>query len=98
MEAPIHSQLINNVGQGNNGLPAIVTDMTFNGNGSIIERSSNPVTPDFRIFYIEGDDPNVTFNDLTMRNGVSTSTGGGGLLHAADGIVNINDCIVADKH
>lgn len=85
-----------------NGLPLILTDMTFNGNGSIIERSENPGTPLFRIFYIGNQDndifhPNVTFNDLTIRNGQTTVTGGAGLLNFGDGIININDCVVSDN-
>ncbi len=85
-----------------NGLPLILTNMTFNGNGSIIERSTAPGTPLFRIFYIGDQDndifhPDVTFNDLTIRNGHSTNTGGGGLLNFGDGIINIDDCVVSDN-
>lgn len=91
---------INNSNSGENGLPEIVTDMTINGNGSTVQRSENPGTPEFRIFIVnDGDeeDPNVTFNNLIIRNGVSTSTGGGGILHSATGIVNIIDSIISDN-
>lgn len=90
--------VIDNSNDGDNGLPTIFTDMTFNGNGSIIERS--PFAPPFRIFNIgggQGATPTVTFNNLTIRNGVSTSIGGGGINNSSDGTVNINDCIVADN-
>ncbi len=90
--------VIDNSNDGDNGLPTILTDMTFNGNSSIIERS--PGAPPFRIFNIgggQGATPTVTFNNLTIRNGVSTSIGGGGINNSSDGTVNINDCIVADN-
>lgn len=89
---------VDNNNNGDNGLPTIFTDMTFNGNGSIIERSIG--APPFRIFNIgggQGATPTVTFNNLTIRNGVSTSIGGGGINNGSDGTVNINDCVVSDN-
>ncbi len=52
------------------GLPQITSDITINGNNSIIERSSAGGTPYFRIFYI-GATPsyNLTLNNVTVRNG-----------------------------
>lgn len=97
--------LVNNsvFGTDNNGLPLILTDMTFNGNGSIIERSDAPATPEFRIFYIgdaENDifHPDVIFNNLTIRHGVATSSNGaGGIFSRSDGIVTINDSVISDN-
>lgn len=35
-----------------NALPAITSQITINGNGAIITRSTAPVTPQFRLLYI----------------------------------------------
>ena len=37
---------------GDNGLPSITTEITINGNGSLIERSSAISTPSFRILRV----------------------------------------------
>ena len=51
---------------GPNGLPYINGQMTINGNGATIQRSSVPGTPNFRIFEIYGD---VTLIGLTIQGG-----------------------------
>ncbi len=58
---------IDNVTVGENGLPVIATDITIDGNGSIIER--DPMDPDlFRLFHVAatGD---LTLDQTTVRYG-----------------------------
>jgi hypothetical protein len=59
---------VDNNTDGPNGLPSVTSEITINGNGATIERSSAGATPDFRIFHV-GDAGNLTLNDLTINNG-----------------------------
>jgi hypothetical protein len=79
---------INNFWYGPDGLPAIRSNLTINGNGATIQRDSG--VPNFRLFYVSGglSGPglpagNLTLKDLTLEGGVaqggSSSRGGGGL-------------------
>ena len=77
---------VDNAWYGPNGLPAISSDVTINGNGATIERTG---TTTFRFFYVSsgryGGLPtgNLTLNALTLKGGVAqggaTEYGGGGL-------------------
>ncbi|NOT61492.1 MAG: hypothetical protein HOP19_14840, partial [Acidobacteria bacterium] len=53
---------------GPNGLPAITSVITINGNGTTIERGTG--APNFRLFYVSGGSPDVfnTAGNLTLRN------------------------------
>ena len=79
---------------GPSGLPAIASDITVEGNGATIERSSAGVTP-FRLLFVGADplDPDtygyatpgagdLTLRDLTLRGGLGQGgdaiVGGGG--------------------
>jgi hypothetical protein len=68
---------------GPSGLPAIASDITVEGNGATIMRSSTPGTPPFRLLFVGADptDPNtlgyaspgaghLTLRDLTLRGGL----------------------------
>src|SRR5438094_6596865 len=48
-----------------NGLPAITSQITINGNGAIIQRSSAAST-DFRIFLITSATGDLTVNEVTI--------------------------------
>lgn len=58
----------NGTGSETNGLPAITTNITINGSGAIIERSTVRETPLFRIFQISTGGT-LTLNNVTIRNG-----------------------------
>jgi hypothetical protein len=57
---------IEDMTNGNNGLPPILSEITINGNGATIERAEN--ADHFRIFQV-GTKASLTLNDLTIRNG-----------------------------
>lgn len=89
---------INNNTDGDNGLPVIITDIIINGNDSIVQRSDNPATPEFRIFLVDADngiEPNVTFNNLTIRNGIENE--GAAIQFSSDGVANINDSLFTEN-
>jgi hypothetical protein len=62
---------VDNNTEGSNGLPSITSEIIINGNGAIIERSSSPGIPDFRIFYVAAEG-NLTLNELTVRHGLAS--------------------------
>ncbi len=71
---------VDNTSAGANGLPIITSQITINGNGATIQRSSAAGTPSFRIFSIAG--PNagdVRLDRVTIRGGDSLN--GGGILN-----------------
>lgn len=77
----------------NNGLPIITSQITLNGNASILERSSAGATPDFRIIEVMGPAAgDLTINDLTIRNGHLVGNPGGGISNS--GIVKLTNVVV----
>jgi hypothetical protein len=75
------------------GLPVITAaNLTINGNGATIQRSSAPETPGFDIFLINSGTTNL--NDMTITGGSSASYGGGVLL-AGSGTLNLTDSTVS---
>jgi hypothetical protein len=71
---------------GPDGLPAIYSNLTINGNGATIQRASD--ADNFRLFYVSSGlsglpKGNLTLNDLTLAGGVAhggdSGEGGGGL-------------------
>ena len=79
---------------GPTGLPPITSDITIEGNGAIIERSSAGGTPNFRLLFVMGpfhtggtgkvavSPGNLTLRNLTLRNGLARGGDGG---RGADG-------------
>jgi hypothetical protein len=67
---------VNNTTNGNNGLPVIGDNgtTTILGNQARIERSSEEGTPEFRLLTVENGA--VTINDLTLKGGANTTSGG----------------------
>ena len=76
---------VNNFWYGPDGLPAISSTLTINGNGATLQRASS--APNFRLFYVSGGFDglpagSLTLNNLTLKGGVAQggngSQGGGG--------------------
>ena len=96
---------VDNYWYGPNGLPAISSNITVNGNGETIKRSSVSGTPDFRLFYVSGGlsglaAGNLTLNDVTLSGGVAlggSSNGGGGGLVAGGAIFNQGTLTLMDS-
>ena len=83
---------VDNDTNGPNGLPSITSEITIDGNGATIQRSSAGGTPDFRIFHVAaGGD--LTINDLTITNGNSGDGNGGGILN--EGALTLENCTVS---
>src|SRR5438105_4383901 len=70
---------------GPNGLPTITSQITINGNGATIQRSSTPGTPDFRIFEVASGD--LTLNGVTIRGGRAVA-GAPGYIGGGSGLRN----------
>ncbi|HEY3837209.1 MAG TPA: CSLREA domain-containing protein [Bryobacteraceae bacterium] len=79
---------------GPNGLPAIEKDghnLTINGNGATIARSTTVGTPTFRILEVVG---NASINNLILQSGAATgngSAGGGGIFNGS-GTLSLQGC------
>jgi uncharacterized repeat protein (TIGR01451 family) len=60
---------VDNLPANSNGLPEITSpfSLEIEGNGAILERSQEPDTPPFRIFFVR--EGVLTLRDLTIRNG-----------------------------
>jgi hypothetical protein len=59
---------VDNHTKGPNGLPAITGAIAIVGNRAVVERSSDPATPPFRLFFVDTTGE-LTLRDLTIRNG-----------------------------
>jgi predicted outer membrane repeat protein len=66
--------VLQNTTDGNNGLPSINSSVTINGNNATIERDDLSVDA-FRIFHV-GATGNLTLNNLTLRDGLISGSGG----------------------
>lgn len=91
---------IEDMTNGNNGLPQIVSGITINGNGATIQRAED--ADHFRIFQV-GSKSTLTLNDLTIRNGYADGTGsssyedrGGAILNR--GILSIDSVIITENY
>ncbi|MDG3008348.1 beta strand repeat-containing protein [Paludisphaera mucosa] len=96
---------------GPNALPAIVGDLTINGDpisGALLQRSGAVGTPDFRFFYVAAAQSGVAFgtlnlSNLTLSNGLAkggdAGNGGGGMGAGGAifnmGAVNLNGVTIA---
>ena len=95
---------IDNSVNGPNGLRVINNDasgldLTINGNGATIQRSTAAGTPEFRILQV-GDGANVSCTDLTIANGkVSGSfpTSAGAGIYNGSGTLSMTNCTVRDN-
>lgn len=88
---------VHNNNQGPNGLPTIFTDITINGNSSIIKRSSISDTPLFRIFFITGpNEGKLTLNNVDIQNGQCAN--GGGAFQNMNGVVVLNNCDLTQNY
>ncbi|MBI4905363.1 MAG: hypothetical protein HY820_17140 [Acidobacteria bacterium] len=59
---------------GPSGLPIITGKLVINGNGAVIQRSSDPITPDFRIMFCLSCD--MVLDGVTVRGGKGADGGG----------------------
>jgi IPTL-CTERM motif len=83
------------------GLPGIRSTITINANGATIQRDPSLFTTTacnlsgskFRIFFNTGEG-NLTLNNLTLKNGCSSSAGGAIFNH---GILDIDDSIISNN-
>ncbi|MCJ7715873.1 MAG: hypothetical protein MUO54_05055, partial [Anaerolineales bacterium] len=91
---------IEDMTNGNNGLPTILSEITINGNGATIQRAEN--ADHFRIFQV-GKKANLTLNDLTIQNGYADGSEdnyyvdlGGAILNF--GFLNVNSVLITDNY
>ncbi|GJQ59122.1 MAG: hypothetical protein D8M57_04875 [Candidatus Scalindua sp. AMX11] len=87
---------------GHNGLPSITSELTINGNGATINRSSSAASS-FRIFHVASGG-NLILKDLTVRNGktrfgdsITLRGFGGGILNNAGRLKLINCTVIGNK-
>jgi hypothetical protein len=82
-------------GDGTNGLPIVVDDLTIVGNGAVILRSAAPAVPAFRFFYVS-QKAELTLENLTLHNGRATSdeltSGATGGAILARGTLSLSGC------
>jgi len=76
---------VDNVVEGNNGLPLVTSLLTIEGQGFTIQRSPAAVTDAFRIFYV-APTGRLTLHQVAIANGLvslatSASAAGGGLFN-----------------
>ncbi len=76
------------------GLPTIGVDLTINGNGATIERSTAGGTSDFRLITINVGAA-VSLNDLALGYGKASGENGGAIFNA--GVLTVNRCTFADN-
>ena len=87
---------VDNINNGESGLPAITSEITINGNGATIQRSSGVGTPSFRVLYVAGPNAgNLILNRVTIRGG--NSLNGGGIFCSA-GTVTLAESTVSDNY
>ncbi|MEO9221898.1 MAG: Ig-like domain-containing protein [Mycobacteriaceae bacterium] len=79
----------NNTADGETGLPVITGNVTVQGNGAAIIRSTTSGTPHFRVFDVASSGA-LTLNGLTLSNGIADdgSNGGGAVFNHGTLAVN----------
>lgn len=83
-DATYNLDAAHNTFDGPNGLPVIQNSVVVVGQNATLERSSDPQTPDFRFFMVD-EGAELTVSNLTLRNGRSaTTTGGGAVRNSGD--------------
>ncbi|WP_223787668.1 right-handed parallel beta-helix repeat-containing protein [Marinicella meishanensis] len=77
-------------------MPNLTSNITINGNGSIIERDAG--APEFPLIYIAGGS-NAIINEATITGGsISPNNFGGGVVVRPGGSVQINDSIISGNN
>jgi predicted outer membrane repeat protein len=84
----------NDATDGGNALPAITGNVTINGNGATITRSTAAGTPQFRLIDVPNNPAQLTLNSLTISNGDSAGSVGGGAIFSR-GTLNLNLVVVS---
>ncbi|MBI3942566.1 MAG: hypothetical protein HY326_06085 [Chloroflexi bacterium] len=84
------------IADGENALPDITSDITINGNGAIIERSSAGGTPTFRLFHVAAGG-SLTLDDVAIQNGATASGGYGGGIYALGSLTVQNGSIIRNN-
>jgi hypothetical protein len=95
---------IDNSVNGSNGLPAINNDaagldLTINGNGATIRRSSAAGTPEFRILQVSSG-AELSCNRLTIADGKATGSfpgSAGGGIFSSEATMTLTDCVVREN-
>jgi hypothetical protein len=84
-------------GDDRNGLPPILSEITFNGFGAMIKRSDVPGTTDFRVLQIGdlGQPGSAKFGQLTISNGFHYGIAGGIAVFA--GTAGFEQCVIRDN-
>ena len=92
--ATITLTAVDNYNEGENGLPSITSEITINGNGATIERSSFVATPEFRIFHVSAE---LILSNVSVVNGDANGIYGfgGGLFIAVGATVLLTDITVS---
>lgn len=87
----------NNINAGPNGLPAIASVITINGNNAIIKRVSTEGSPDFRLFRIVSGG-NLTLNSVKLTGGRlgNSYQYGGAIMNS--GQLTLNNSTVTGNH
>ena len=84
---------VDNETEGANGLPAITSEITLEGNGAIIERQRQEGVPTFRLVYV-AEEGNLSVDSVTLQGGTFDPTEqgsdfrGGGVLNT--GILSVS--------
>jgi hypothetical protein len=81
---------VDNNTDGSNGLPSITSEITIEGHGATIERSSAGGTPLFRIFHVASNG-NLTLSELTIANGKGAASTNGGGIYNDEGTVAVTN-------
>ena len=86
---------IEDMTNGNNGLPAIQTQIKIDGNGATIKRAED--APNFRILQV-GTKANLTLNNLTIQNGHADGAGSTNYEKNGGGILNLGILYIYSSH
>ena len=91
---------IEDMTNGNNGLPTVLTQITINGHGATIIRAQD--APKFRIFQV-GPAGTLTLNDLTIQNGHADGAGSSNYEDMAGAILNfgqlyLNSALITENY
>lgn len=84
---------VNNLSEGPNGLPAITSTITINGNGATVRRSNAPGTPDFRLLRVVNGAA-LTLNSVKLQGGRLTAGYQYGAAIRNGGQLTLNDSTI----
>jgi hypothetical protein len=83
---------VNNVTNGQNGLPSITSNVVVHGNGAVIRRSTSGGVPDIRILHVAASG-SLQLVAVELRGGRASGQLGGNLYDA--GTVTLDGCTIA---